>query len=56
MREEYWARLDEEFDILLTPEQKQKYNESLNAMQAQPLFDEFKDKPNRFVTESEFVS
>ena len=40
----------------MTPEQKQKYSESLNAMQAQALFDEFKVKPNRFVTESEFVS
>ena len=55
-REQYWARIDEELDILVTPEQKQKYNESPNAIQAQALFKEFKIKQKRFITQSEFVS
>ena len=36
-REQYWARIDEEFDILVTPEQRQKYNECPNAIQVQAL-------------------
>ena len=55
-REKYWARLDEEFDILVTPEQKQKHNENPNAIQVQALFKEFKIKQKRFITQSEFVS
>ena len=55
-REQYWARIDEEFDILVTPEQKQKYKESTNAIQAQALFKEFQIKQKRFITQKEFVS
>ena len=55
-RQQYWAHLDEEFDILVTLEQKQKDSESPNVIQAQKLFKEFKVKQNRFIIQNEFVS